>query len=656
MDNAEQKLLVSSKRIDINRHYKYSLESSYEIFKQFIESTSYVEKTKRYILYKAKIVHKRFPHKEWLQNSINSIGLQSTAKEISSSYSKVSPYLYFLVMIKVLKINFYDYYRSNPTTLLRIHKWYEPYYSQLGINDVLEEVEYIVKNTKNKKLNSMRHRKLSLKTLIYLVLKYHLKSIYELTTTQWGEFIDECRNSASNNKVSSDISSYTDNEVLQIAFANLSIFKEVLPTNKNKSKSKKNKVWNNMPNIKPIMEVFIEFGRVKWKKSTLYRYENNLNLFFTYILNKYDKNFDLSKLKREDIIDYIDRLYDEVRAGKCGYSSIQSKILNLKIFLIFVSEHQSDLKRQNLITFKGKLVIDDDFKTPNIKTVPRPIEKEVLNALLDSLKFVKDKKYRFCFMIMLTTGISKIDLINLKYDCIKYDKEKNNYYLSYFRVKVKKEIVVEIQSDTARMIMEIQKQNTQKVPMKHPDGSMAIFLINDGGIKSDVSWFTKNIEEHKELAIRQYRHLEKEILEFTPHRLRHTFATIMREKGADILTLKYLLGHESIVTTFRYVKESDRRKIEVIDSIKSNNYYCDSFNMIESDFWNSEKGLEFIDKMLRTENNILIGKCTVDGVKNCPMAYKCLDCIYLCSTKEDLQEMIDLLKILKNNILIYKKI
>lgn len=47
-------------------------------------------------------------------------------------------------------------------------------------------------------------------------------------------------------------------------------------------------------------------------------------------------------------------------------------------------------------------------------------------------------------------------------------------------------------------------------------------------------------------------------LKFTPHKFRHTAATLMHEAGVDMLTLQRILGHESVSTTEIYTHLNDQ--------------------------------------------------------------------------------------------------
>jgi site-specific recombinase XerD len=68
-----------------------------------------------------------------------------------------------------------------------------------------------------------------------------------------------------------------------------------------------------------------------------------------------------------------------------------------------------------------------------------------------------------------------------------------------------------------------------------------IFLNHRGGVLS-----VRSVDR----LVRKFAH--RQGMNFTPHTLRHSFATHMLENGADLVLIKEILGHSSLSTTQKY--------------------------------------------------------------------------------------------------------
>ena len=74
-------------------------------------------------------------------------------------------------------------------------------------------------------------------------------------------------------------------------------------------------------------------------------------------------------------------------------------------------------------------------------------------------------------------------------------------------------------------------------------------IINNKGVRANDQFVRKLVKKHTDGQ--------------TPHVLRHSFATALINNGASILSIKDLLGHESVASTQIYTKINYKKLIDV---------------------------------------------------------------------------------------------
>jgi integrase/recombinase XerD len=150
---------------------------------------------------------------------------------------------------------------------------------------------------------------------------------------------------------------------------------------------------------------------------------------------------------------------------------------------------------------------------------------------------------------MYATGLRISEVTGLKLDSLYLEE-------SFVRVlgKGQKERVVPFGEEAGEYIKEYLKTSRPKI-LKHKQNNFLFLNRNGEQLSRQGLW--KVIKGYgRKLGF--YNNL-------TPHTLRHSFATHLLEKGADLRSIQMMLGHASISTTEIYTYVAKHRVKKVYD-------------------------------------------------------------------------------------------
>jgi len=261
----------------------------------------------------------------------------------------------------------------------------------------------------------------------------------------------------------------------------------------------------------------------RFSPHTVRAYKDDLAQFSEYIQKTYEIN-DPTQITAPLIRSWIVSMMD----NKISARSVNRKITTLKTFYRF-------LQRDGSLTESPMLKIQSP-KVP--KKLPVFLEEDKMELLLYKVKFeegLNGERDKLIIDLLYNTGIRLSELVNLT--------EANiNTYNNTIKVlgKRNKERIIPFSDSMALSISEYRtKKNNEKLSNK--EGTL--FVTEDG--KKLYPKFVYRVVNRYLSAVTT--HSKK-----SPHVLRHTFATHLLNKGADINAIKELLGHANLSATQIY--------------------------------------------------------------------------------------------------------
>ncbi|MCC6713330.1 MAG: site-specific tyrosine recombinase XerD [Candidatus Dadabacteria bacterium] len=266
-------------------------------------------------------------------------------------------------------------------------------------------------------------------------------------------------------------------------------------------------------------------------ENTLESYGRDLKKFLLFIKSRGTTS--AREIKYGDILDFMTRSREE---GLNATTIVRSMVSVKQFFKYLLSEKVlSEDPTAHIKTPKMKKAIPGVISLGDVESILAAPDESLPEGLRDAAMLE----------ILYATGIRVSELIGLKLNDV-------NFELGFVVVygKGSKERVVPI-GDKAREKLLSYLRDSRPALLKARE-SKALFVTRRGaGMTRQGFW--KII---KAQALRAG--VTKKI---SPHTLRHSFATHLLERGADLRTIQVMLGHSDISTTQIYTHgESERLK------------------------------------------------------------------------------------------------
>ncbi len=273
------------------------------------------------------------------------------------------------------------------------------------------------------------------------------------------------------------------------------------------------------------IEAFLDYLRLEKNYSlrTIKEYGEDLKNFESFFLS-IDNDLKWETIDADIIRDWLEMMMDKGNAA----TSVNRRLSSLKSF------YRWALSR-NLISSNPTHVISGPKKE---KPLPIYLREAEIDALLDE-KLMKEDSYvcsraRTIIMMFYETGLRVSELVGLNDSDIDFSA-----CLLKVLGKRNKHRIVPFEKELFNALKQYIKRRDEEIEKLSP----ALFLSVKGQrlttfqVRKDVSKWISMVSTIKKRS---------------PHVLRHTFATAMLNHGANLESVKKLLGHESLTTTEIY--------------------------------------------------------------------------------------------------------
>lgn len=272
---------------------------------------------------------------------------------------------------------------------------------------------------------------------------------------------------------------------------------------------------------------YITFEK-RYSAHTLKAYSKDLEQFWTYIQEVYEVTEE-EKITHTMLRAWVYHLID---SEEISPRSANRKLSCLKSYFSFLRKR--GFIKQNPMTLISFLKTE--------KRIPEFVEEKAILQLLENVEFEESysgKMNKLILDLFYQTGIRLEELINLKIECVDFQ----SMTIKVFGKRNKERIIPFTKSLEVTINHYLKCRNSLSISLR------SIFLFIDEEGNQLKRHYIYNV-------VKQNLSKITSIKKKSPHVLRHTFATHMLNNGADLASIKDLLGHANLTSTQVYTHNS----------------------------------------------------------------------------------------------------
>ena len=300
--------------------------------------------------------------------------------------------------------------------------------------------------------------------------------------------------------------------------------------------------WKDIPPgiTAPVRRYLQQMG-LSLRPESAYQEKTRLFRFFSWLAENYPEIVLIDQIRRchiEEFKEYIrwvppqhksNRVPGDVLCSSSRYHIIAA----LYYFFNRIGEWQWPEAPKHVLVFIGDLPTID-------KPSPKFLDEISAVRFLEAARNHPDLFTRLCGITLMLTGMRQGEFLKLTADCVVQIGE--NYWLRVPLGKMHNDRYIPLHPEVKQLLDEWVAQTPPQEPYD--------FLFTVHGYRLGRSRVAKAVERiGKAASIKEH---------ITPHRLRHTLATLAVNRGMPLESIAALLGHRSLSMTMVYARIGNR--------------------------------------------------------------------------------------------------